>query len=481
MLRYGKDRYIQMLIDNGDMEGAAEKAALDEYEPLFKKRLIHPEETPVIKDYNTMILEAKNDLSMLHYEIMSGSQELKRLADSIMLRLENVKHKLLQEKEIRDDMKMLCNAYNDFDNLIIVDEHITTRTCDYQKGVFKAKASRSQEVPYEVISVDGNGQEGNEYVLKDKNTFLKDSFATDIQKAFMDNDLQTYYEYQRICIDEDETLYAPYMYKDVLPARCNIVLEAAEIVNECQINGNVFLLNGLYFSHNDTDFSNALLQPIKLDNSQTIESTGFQAFPSGKFIKFSCESIDNAYQDKIGIIAYKGDETPSQNDENGDKTRNLEIEDTKPETGDTGYDDTTYIYPIESAKRKVIRLNEIKLMRSLYENNTYFTTNNLLSYPVQSVALYADVYIPNHFSEKDCVEFELSVNGMPFKVVPINTDFNGIKVIKTSTLELGAHYSEYVKEPITDVKLTTHFKCPNQNESAVIKHVRLLVGEKYEN
>lgn len=465
-----------MLIECGDFEEAKEKALLDEYEPLFKKRLIHPEEVPVIKEYNTMMLEAKNDLSMLHYEIMSGAQQLRRLSESIHLRLDAVKQKLEQEKEIRDDMKLLCNAYKDFDNLIIVDDYIYTKTCDYQKGVFKAKTLQSIKVPFKVIDISGNGEQGNNHVLKNKNAFLKDSLDTSHSKAFCDNSLQTYYEYQRINIDNNETLYGPTMFKDTLPARCDIVLQASDMVNECQINGNVFMLNGLYFSKDGTYYNNALSKSVKLDHTQSIVSNGYCAFPSGLYVKLSCESVDNT-NDKIGIIAYKGDEQ----EKSAKASRgSLDIEDTKPETGDTGYDSTSIIQTIESAKRKVIRLNEISLMQSVYENNTYFTTDNLLKYPVQSVAIYADTYIPEHFKEDDYIIFELKINNQTFNVVPINSNQNGIKIIKTSVLELDAHYSEYVKEPISDVRLTVRFKCPNKNESAVAKHIRLLVGEKYE-
>ena len=427
-----------------------------------------------------MMLEAKNDISMLHYEIMSGAQQIKHLSDAIALRLADVELKLAKEKEIRDDMQMLCNAYKEFDSLIIVDDFITSRTCDYQKGVFKAKATQSIKVPYRVHAVTGNGQEGNEYVLKKDDEFLKDTFPTHLTKAFMDSDLQTYYEYQRIVLSDSETLYGPSMYKDTLPARCEIVLEATEPVSECQIDGNIFMLNGLYFSHDNTAFTNALSAPIKLNHAQSIQSTGYQAFPSGKFIKLACESVD-ATSDKIGVTAMQGATGTSQKDLTKNlKAKNLEIEDTKPETGDSEYNTTTYIHKIESAKRKVIRLNEIQLMRSVYQNNTYFSTDNLLSYPVQAVALYADIYIPEHFKQDDYLLFELKINNKTFNVVPINSSLNGTKVIKTSNLELDAYYGEYIKEPITDVRLTVRFKCPNANESAVVKHIRLLVGDKYE-
>lgn len=446
ILYTGKDQYIQMLINSGDFETANEKAALSEYSPLFKERTIHAEESPIIKDYNTMLIEAKNDINILNYEIMLNTVKLKSLADTIIFRFNEIEQKLLEEKSLRDDMQMLCNAYQEFENLIVVDDYITYRTCDYQKGIFKARAESSKKINFSIKEITGNGHAGNNYVL-DGDSFLKTSTPNNIEKALTDDDIQTYYDYQRITVGDSETLYGQYMYKDLIPARCNIVLEADSVVNECQINGNVFILNDLYFSNDGVSFSSSLSVPIKLDNTQSIQSTGYCAFPSGKYVKLACESF-GVTDEKIGIETVEPSGT------------SLQI--------------------IESAKRHLIRLNEIYLMRSVYKDNTYFSTDNLLNYPVQAVAVYADIYVPNHFKKDDYVQFTLTINSKSFKVVPINSELNGTKVIKTSTLDFNSSYSEYINEPITDVRLTVTFKCPNNYESAVIKHVRLMVGEKYE-
>lgn len=447
ILYNGKDQYIQALIDNGDLETANQKAHLEEYEPLFEERIVHAEEAPIIKDYNTMLIEAKNDINILNYESMLGAVALKNLADNITFRFNQIEEKLLAEKSLRDDIKMLCNAYQEFENLIVVDDFVSVRTCDYQKGVFKAHAKSTQKVNFVIKDIAGNGRPSNEYVLNG-DSFLNKIAANDNQRALLDNDLQTFYDYQRITIDDNETLYGQYMHKDSIPARCDIVLEAESIANECQIDGNVFLLNDLYFSNDGISYTSALSSPVKLDNSRTINSTGYCAFPSGKYIKLACESF-GVTSEKLGV-----------------------------ET--TGVEGAS-VQVIENAKRHLIRLNEIKLMRSVYQDNTYFTTDNLLLYPVQAVAVYADIYVPEHFQKDSYINFTLTINGKAFEVVPINGELNGTKVIKTSTLEISSNYGLYINEPITDVKLTVTFKCPNAYESAAVKHIRLLVGEKYEN
>lgn len=448
-LQNGKDQYIQMLVQNGDFEAAREKAALDLYSPLFKQRLIHAEETPVIKDYNTMLVEAKNDLNIIQYEIMFGATKLKTLADSIALRFDHIEQLLAEEKSLRDDMQMLCNAYGEFESLIVVDNYITHRTCDYRKGIFKAHAVQSEKVNFEITQIEGNGMAGNEFVLNStQDGFLKTSAAYDDERALQDSDLQTYYDYQRITVNASDTLYDAAMHKDALPARCHFYLTAENIVNECQIKGEPFILNDLYFSNDGATYTSALELPVKVDNTQTIAASGYCAFPSGKYLKLACESCQTT-------------------------TDQIAIEMTE--------EDQVTLHKITGAKRHLIRLNEIELSRSTYDNNSYFTTDNLLNYPVQAVAVYADTYIPQHFKADDYILFTLTINGRAFEIVPINSALNGIKIIKTSTLELHNSYSDYINEPITDVRLTVRFKCPNTYESAVANHIRLLVGEKYEN
>lgn len=133
---------------------------------------------------------------------------------------------------------------------------------------------------------------------------------------------------------------------------------------------------------------------------------------------------------------------------------------------------------LNSAKRNVIKICDITTEQNTYQRTSYLKTNNLLSYPVKSVAITAVEYIPDHFTNKDCFTYILTVNGQDFEVVPINLQKNGIKVIKTSEVQIDTYYSKYINEPIVSVFLTIKIDTPNTSESPFVSGIKLLTGER---
>lgn len=457
MLDYTKKCYTELLIANGDLEEAYKKSLLDTYDPLFEPRVIHPEEIPLIREYNTMIAELANDLSALHYEIEKSGNQLKELSDSITLRLQQVEANLLEEKMVRNHMHMLCNAYENFDDMIIIDNFKQNQTCSYLNGSYRAGILFSEKVPYDIVEINGNGTAGNAYVLNLKDEFIETSINSYLPQAMRDEDKQTYYDYQRLIIGKSDTYFVPEMYQDNIPARCDILLKASKEVQNCSIYGNSFLLNGLYFSNNGLSFSNALVNPILLNQNQQTISNSFLTFPSGNYLKLSIESVGST-QEQIGFIGYEKD---------------------KASNSTTG---TQRLFKLTSGKRQLIRINELSLENYGYMEKSYFKTSNLLPYPVQAVAFYADIYYPEHATDKsEYVQFQLFINNVPFDVLPINSNENGTKIIATSVFDLGEKYSgKYINEPIVDVKFNMTFNCKIETESAIVKNIRLLIGESYE-
>lgn len=457
--QYLKETYQWQLAMSGDTESATEKAALDLYDPLFKPRFIHKEDRPQIKDFNTMILEALNDLTVLHHEVMCGATHIKALSDSIEIRLQALYTKLQKEKEIRDDIKILCNAYSAFEDVVDVTGHIENLACDYREGVFRAKVSRLENVPHTVTHVVGNGIPGNTYVLNE-DKLLSDTVKTDFIEAIYDQNKQTFYDYQRIVISPNEPYYAEGMQKDEAPAKVTLTCKAEKIINECTILSEKkdLKLTGLYFSEDGLTYTKLLEEPILLNSdnyfsNNYINHSGKLAFPSARYVQFTFEA-DVPTQEKIGFESNDYIESESQ----------LKHK----------------IVPVPSAKRYVVRLNEVQLSRNVYESKSHFKTGNLLKYPVSAVAIYANDYIPSHFKEDKYITYILTVNGKDYEVSPINTQMNQTKIIKTSEVPLDNWHNLYISEPIQDVRLTVIFKCPSVYESPYVSRIRLLVGGRYE-
>lgn len=149
--------------------------------------------------------------------------------------------------------------------------------------------------------------------------------------------------------------------------------------------------------------------------------------------------------------------------------------------GTDGYTLEKKLITLSSAKRNTIKINDVCSEQNVYKTSNYIKTNNLLSYPVKSVALVAVEYIPEHFTNKNCFTYILTINGKDFEIVPINSHKNGIKVIKTSEVQIDTYYSVYVNEPITSAILTIKINSPNTAESPFVSHIKLLTGERFAN
>lgn len=452
MLEKTKQYYINMLVYNNDFEEAKKKIALSEKEPLFDRRFIHAEEDPCVKDYNTMLLESSLDLTALEHELMNGASELKVLADTIALRFKAIEMKLNEEKMIRDHMKLLCNAFENFQDIVHVDRYMEKQTCSYIDGLYYAGTLKNESIPYDIVEITGNGMAGNAFILDEKNNFIEQIRRSDFSQAFKDDDKLTYYDYQRLTVKQEDSYTTPEMHYDTIPARCDILLKAKDTIENCTISANTCLLTGMFFSNDGINFTNALSENYILNQSNNLIKSDFLSLPSAEYVKLSFESIGDSLE-KIGFYSYDN-----------------KIQKEK-------------LIKLDSGKRHLIRIHEIVLQSHIYIDKSYFKTTNLLPYPVQSVAIYADIYYPGHLDKKEqAVDFEIIVNNKSYSVVPINSDRNGKKIIASSSFDFNTLYAGiYINEPLTKVEISMQFNCSHQHETAVVKNLKLLIGDPYEN
>lgn len=136
------------------------------------------------------------------------------------------------------------------------------------------------------------------------------------------------------------------------------------------------------------------------------------------------------------------------------------------------------IVTLNTAKRHTIKINGIELEKNIYEKECVIKTNNLIKNPARSIAVFCNEYIPEHFSNDKYIQYYLSINGQDFEVVPINNNRDGVKIIKTSDLDLNSSYVKYVNQKIKSAYLTIKIKTPNKYESPFISNLKVLVGDK---
>lgn len=143
-----------------------------------------------------------------------------------------------------------------------------------------------------------------------------------------------------------------------------------------------------------------------------------------------------------------------------------------------GYTSQQALTKLTTAKRSVIKISGITAERHTYANKSIIKTTNLIKYPTKAIALYAQEYIPSHFLEDNYITYILNVNGLEYTIVPINSQRNGVKIIKNSEIPMDKYYSVYINEPIQTAYLTIKITVPNQYETPYISQMKLLLGER---
>lgn len=131
-----------------------------------------------------------------------------------------------------------------------------------------------------------------------------------------------------------------------------------------------------------------------------------------------------------------------------------------------------------NAKRHVIKIEDISAKRNTYEQYTTLKTNNLVTSPATNIAIFANEYIPTHYSGADYIKYILEINGVSYEIVPINLDRNGIKIIKASSTDKESGYTHYISEKIKEAYLTIQLKAVNEYDAPFLSNLKVLVGNK---
>lgn len=131
---------------------------------------------------------------------------------------------------------------------------------------------------------------------------------------------------------------------------------------------------------------------------------------------------------------------------------------------------------IQSAVRHAIKINDITLEHNTYVKNNIINSGQMLTEPAKVVALFANEYIPEHFQVGTYIKYYLIVNGKEYEVVPINSQRNGTKTIRTSEFVGTSEYAKYISETITSVYLKIIITTPNDTETPFVSNIKLLTG-----
>jgi hypothetical protein len=196
----------------------------------------------------------------------------------------------------------------------------------------------------------------------------------------------------------------------------------------------------------------------KLDsynNYGYIYGSGIINIPPSYFFKLTFESDKN----KDDVIAYE--KTIISNEENSLSNNAI------PKTN-------TSTYIVDSARRSSIKINDISVYKNIFNRRSMIKSSELITADSYSIAVFANEYVP-HTLDTDAVKFILTVNGIDYDVVPINSNSNGIKVIRFSGGKSNTIYTQLINEKITSAYLSVIFNA-QIDATAYVNNIKILIG-----
>ena len=465
------------------------KAVLStEYVPQYEQLHVHPEDGEHF-ELNKAFEEIYSDMKFLDTFIIDKSTSLNYLMNSIVERLDNIDLDIKAEQERLQDIKMLCNKFTDFDNVIPITE--STNLSGYysvSNDTFFCEVSSQQKNKLAVYEITGNGVEGNKYVYKDF-AYVQDSVDTSDRSYLIDDSVSSYYEYERITASSTEPYLLSDFNTDSEEAKCTISLYSEKEMNMITIDSDDTTVNviGVQCSNNGVDFEKQPIPEIKINNkmyayevSDYICGDNKIQIPNSRFVKLTFQS-SGATDD---IIAYDrvmfwheleltDEEKAKQDAEDGVIGADVGLKGQPPVNQYNSLEDATVV--IQSAKRHSIKLNDISALQNQYKSNSYFKTGELISNgKFYSVSLFANVYMPPQL-DKDDVQFILTINGIDYEAMPVNSMYDGNKIFRYSQGKSSPDYTVLLTEPIKSVLLTVKMNA-TKNATPLIGNIKVLLG-----
>ena len=434
---------------------------LSDYTPKYEQLYIHPEEGEDFR-INSALEDIKSDIEKIDKLLIDKGNAVNDLLADTIDRLDLVKSKILTEKERIQDIKMLCNKYTDFDKVITIDNKNAYGQYNYADNSFLSQVKSYKKNVLHIDDIVGNGSEGNKYIFLN-GSYVQDSLNTANRMALIDGSVNSYWEYQRITASATEKYLIHDFYPDSEEAKCTITLISTDKMNQLQILTPIDSTKviGLQYSNDNINYTAMTIPDITFDKLDSYENTGY-------IYGSNIISLPNCYCAKITL------QSNSSSNDIVAYERSMFTDDTfdKEEANDV-QTETTFI---ESAKRHVIKINDILAYSNLYAGNSYFKTDNLVdgTDDVYAVSVFANVYLPSQLSD-DSVEFILTVNGVDHEVQPINSELDGVKIVRYSKGKSKTEYTDLTDEVINSVVLTVKIKS-SKNLTPYINNVKVLLG-----
>ena len=465
------------------------KAVLStDYTPQYEQLYIHPEEGEEFR-INDAFLQINSDMNFIDDFLIAKSNDLYNLVVSVSQRLDNIDLDIKSEQERLQDIKMLCNKYTDFDNVIPITAS-SNLTGDYSvsNNTFYAAVEKQSNAKLFIQEVAGNGLEGNKYVYKDFE-YVQDNVDTSNRKFIIDDSMTSYYEYERITASSTEEYLLNDFNTDSEDAKCTITFYSETPINLMTITSDddVLTVIGIQYSYDGVDYFPLEIPVIKIndklacyDNFEYVCGDNKVLIPRCNFVKITFQSSgttdDIIAYDRVMFwhqIVKTDEEKEAEDAEDGIIGGEIGAPEIEPAPPYNDVQDATIV--VKSAKRHAIRLNDISAVSNIYKTSSYFKTGELITDgKFYSAALFLNAYIPEDLTYEN-IELIFTINGIDYIVSPINYSGGYYKVFRYSQGKSSPEYTMLLDEPIKSLSLT--IKMSGTTEfTPFIGNIKVLLG-----
>lgn len=449
-----KQEYAIKNASNGKLARAKEIISQDEYLPVLKKYELHPEIELPVSDFNQIFDDIKTDLDILDNELLISASKFEALLIDTSSKLKDIKTILLTEKERQEDLNILCNAYTDFNSIILTsDSNAILKSASCTNNVFSLSIDENKAITYSIEDISGNGYEGNNHVYKD-GVFANTVNDTSDREYIHDGSLLTHYEYSRITASSTEQKSFPKVNFDSIKARCSLSLKGDSPFNTLEIStdSDVILesfstsLDGVTYHKNSLADIPLNDKGARYESKDYVYGSGILSFKDCKYIKLTIKAGSNSND----VIAFSSKTT--------DNTEQIDI--------------------LTSAKRSTVKISEIALSHRKYKRSGEIVLSNFISDSIGAIAIFSNEYIADDYDLRSSISYTLTLNGIEYDIIPINSHYNGKKIVRTTSQSIAADYVHYISENIKSATLTVKIKSDSTGVTPFLSDLKVLIGEE---
>lgn len=431
-----KNAYSQDKIKNNNYKRGLEIANKTFTEPVYEGFAVHPEVEPLRSEINNAFQDMSIDFAALEKEISHCAVEYKNLLSTLNLRLDAVDQQIQVEKDRIKDINAICGLYPQFSAVIPITGGTVKGTFGWNNNAFSgAPLEEYQYCQLNIDNISGNGINGND--------FVKDAIKS--QDSYIaDNDHLTSWEYSRYTAAHEVSGSPVPVNLDTEEAKATISLSSDYFFKNLRIQSDkdIIIEDILVSPDSGLTYQSCLSEEIHLNNPDIkysdpdyIYESNLIAFPNTQYIKLCLKS--NGITDDVIVNDF----------------------------GDI----------VEGVKRHCISVNNIEAGITDYSDGN-FDTGELISSPVDCIAIFANEYIPSHFQDKTYIEYYLTVNGKEYEVTPINSHCSGIKMIRFSDYTVNDSYVEHLKETIKSASLKIIIHTTQDGETPYLNNLKICLG-----